>query len=272
MTVRLVAAIAATVLALSAAAHAAAPSPAAPGTYRSGPGSLSGIWIGAGIRNEAEAGDTRGQGTRTAGTGAPQRDPPLKPQYIAEWRKRQQDAREKEARGEAPFADWVACLPTGMPGMMSAIFPMEIIETPTHLLMNAELFNQTRRIYLDRPQTPVDDTMPGFFGRSVGHWEGETLVVDTIAIKPEVRIRDMPHSPNMRLTERIRTTGPDTLEDVITITDPEYLTEPVVQTVRLRREANYEMQEYYCENNRVYADPVTGKQKLRVEASSETGR
>ncbi len=62
---------------------------------------------------------------------------------------------------------------------------------------------------------------PAYYGRSVGHWEGDTLVVDTVGIKPTVSgYRGMPHSAQMRVTERIRMLSPDILHDQITIEDP----------------------------------------------------
>jgi len=226
-------------------------------------GSLTGTWISAGMRAAPAANDTQGSGARSAQAGGGV-EPPLKPQYLTEWRARAKLAQEKEARGEPPFEDWVACLPTGVPSMMNAIFPIEVLETPGQVTIVAELFNQTRRIYLGKAQTPADDTEPSYFGRSVGKWEGDTLVVDTVAVKENARYRDVPHSPNRRITERIKRVG-DILEDQVTIVDPEYLTGPWTFTIRNRKYPDYEMREYVCENNRVYIDAATGKQRLKTE-------
>ncbi len=69
--------------------------------------------------------------------------------------------------------------------MMSiAIYPVEFIQTPKQVTIISEAFSEVRRVYLDRPQAKMDDVAPGYYGRSVGHWEGDTLVVDTIGIKP----------------------------------------------------------------------------------------
>ena len=89
--------------------------------------------------------------------------------------------------------------------MMSiAIYPVEFIQTPKQVTIISEAFSEVRRVYLDRPQAKIEDVAPGYYGRSVGHWEGDTLVVDTIGIKPTVSgYRGMPHSPQMRVTERI---------------------------------------------------------------------
>ena len=78
------------------------------------------------------------------------------------------------------------CLPDGMPGMMSGPFPMEILQSKGQITMIQEAYTQVRRILLDREQKPIDEVKPGFYGRSVGHWEGSTLAVDTVGIKESV--------------------------------------------------------------------------------------
>ena len=85
------------------------------------------------------------------------------------------------------------------------VYPVEFIQTAKQVTIISEAFSEVRRVYLDRPQEPIDDVAPGYYGRSVGHWDGDTLVVDTIGIKPSVTgYRGMPHSEKMRVTERIK--------------------------------------------------------------------
>ena len=109
----------------------------------------------------------------------------------------------------------------------------------------------------------LDDIEPGFYGRSVGHWEDDTLVVDTIGVKKSVEFRNVPHTVDMRITERIHLVEPDVLWDEVTIEDPEVLESPWVATFVFRRLAGYEMMEYVCEDNREYADE-TVTPRLRV--------
>ena len=115
---------------------------------------------------------------------------------------------------------------------------------------------------MNEKQIAVDDAEPVFFGHSVGRWVGDMLVVDTIGMKPNVRMRGVPHSPNMQVDEKIRLTSADAMEDQITITDPEYLTEPWTFTFHYRRMLGYKLGEFVCENNREFADPKTGGQRL----------
>jgi hypothetical protein len=110
-------------------------------------------------------------------------------------------------------------------------------------------------VYLGRPQLPIADVAPGYYGRSVGRWEGETLVVDTIAIKESVPgYNNIPHSDQIRITERFRRPMPDVLYDEITITDPIVLDKPYTYTLAYRKAPAYEMVEFICENNREYVD------------------
>ena len=193
----------------------------------------------------------------------PAPEPPLKPEYLKEWRARQQAEREASAKGEPIAAAVVHCIPEGMPGMMNGPFPMEILQTKGQVTIIQEAYTQVRRILLDQPQKSIDDVEPGFYGHSVGRWEGDTLVVDTIGIKESVRYQNMPHSKDMRIRERIRYAAPDIIWDEITIEDPAFLEKPWTYTVAYRRMPGYTLLEYVCEDNREYADEQ-GRQKMKL--------
>ncbi len=93
-----------------------------------------------------------------------------------------------------------------MPRMMTvASYPVEFIETPGQITIVTEAFSEVRRVYMGKPQLPIDEVPPGYYGRSVGKWEGQTLVIDTVGIKDSLAgYQNIPHSPQMRITERIR--------------------------------------------------------------------
>lgn len=191
---------------------------------------------------------------------------PLKPEYLAQYQAAQKALADASARGQPIAGNNVTeCLPEGMPAMMAPSFPMEVVATPQQINMTQEAYSQTRRIYLNRKQMALDDAEPQFYGHSVGHWEGNTLVVNTIGVKERVRMRGVPHSPAMRIDERMYPTGPDTFEDKITVTDPEYLTGPWTFTYHYKRKPGYDLGEYICENNQEYADPKTGAQRLDID-------
>ncbi len=190
----------------------------------------------------------------------------LKPKYKGPYEALRAQQVESDKRGEPLANASTSCLPNGMPEMMSAIYPVEFIQSPGQVTVIAEAMSQVRRIYLDKPQARIEDTPPGYFGHSVGRWEGDTLVVDTIGVKEEVLgLRDMPHSNEMHIRERIRLVAPDILHDQITIEDPTVLEKPFTYTVGFRRLPSYEMLEYVCENNRDYVDE-NGVTRMRLQS------
>jgi hypothetical protein len=195
----------------------------------------------------------------------PASQPPLKPEPRKEWQTRVQAAREADAKGQPLATTATHCLPDGMPGMMGGPFPLEILQSRGQVTVIEEAYTQVRRIFLDRPQKSLDDVEPGFYGHSVGRWEGDTLVVDTIGVKESVRYQNVPHSRDMRIRERIRLVAPDVLWDEITIEDPAMLEKPWVITFAHRRMPDYTLLEYVCEDNREYADEK-GQQKIRIDA------
>jgi hypothetical protein len=181
----------------------------------------------------------------------------LKPEYDKPYQAKRAKEAEAAKRGEQLANTSAECIPYGVPTMMSiAIYPVEFIQTAKQVTIISEAFSEVRRVYLDRPQAKIDDVAPGYYGRSVGHWDGDTLVVDTVGIKPTVSgYRGMPHSPRMRVTERIRMVSPEILHDQVTIDDPVVLEKPVTYTLAFKRMASdYEMVEFVCDNNREYID------------------
>jgi hypothetical protein len=153
-----------------------------------------------------------------------------------------------------------------MPGMMGGPFPMEILQSKGQVTIIQEAYTQVRRILLDRPQKPVDDVEPGFYGYSVGRWEGGTLVVDTIGVRENVIYQNVPHSKDMRIKERISLGANGLLRDEITIEDPAILEKPWTFTFGFRRMADYQLLEYICEDNREYSD-ADGLQKIRIPST-----
>ena len=190
--------------------------------------------------------------------------PPLRPDDLAAWQARQKAVAAANARGEPPVTGYVKCIPDGMPATMMAMFPLEVMQSKGRITIIEEAYNQVRRIYLDEKQIAIDDAEPGFWGHSVGHWEGDTLVVNTVGIKENVRFRDVPHSDRMQIDERIRLIAPDYMQDKITVTDPKMLTAPWSWTWEYKRKSGYKLYEYVCEDNREYTDPDKGSQRLKL--------
>ena len=91
-----------------------------------------------------------GQAATAAPPPAP--PPPLKPAFLKEWQDRLIVIREAEAKGQPIATNPVACLPDGMPGMMTATFPLEILQSRRQITIIQEADTQVRRILMDRPQ------------------------------------------------------------------------------------------------------------------------
>jgi hypothetical protein len=127
---------------------------------------------------------------------------------------------------------------------------MEVMQTKDKITFFSELNDALRRVYLDgrKPaQKHLDD--PTYAGYSTGHWEGDTLVVETVALHPDSFIEGFtPHSDAMTVRERIRFVSPGVLENRIVVTDPKALTKPweVVRTYRKAMPGNDELREFAC--------------------------
>ena len=151
--------------------------------------------------------------------------PPWKPEILA--RIRQMLAEEKAGR---PPPIVVSCLPQGMPAWMLITHnAMEVLFTPGRVTMLGESEgNRLRRIYTDGRGHPDNGELL-FHGHSIGHWEGDTLVVETVAIKPQTMFAiseaaGVPNNGDMKVIERVRLGGPDLLVVDLEIHAPHVLT------------------------------------------------
>jgi len=178
--------------------------------------------------------------------GRPETAPKLAPEYLAKW----EVMRQSRMSGSSEFDPHARCLSAGMPSMMGMGYGMEIQQSKDKTTIYGELNDVYRRIFLDgrKPsQKTLDD--PTYAGYSMGHWEGDTLVVDTVALRDD-SLLDLfsPHSDQMTVRERIRFTSPGVLEDRITTTDPKALLEPhvAVRTYRKASPPNDELREFSC--------------------------
>jgi hypothetical protein len=188
--------------------------------------------------------------------------PPLKAPYLAQWKAHEVARHEADLRGQ-PFNDEHShCLPDGMPSMMMGMFPMEVTQAPGDITIIEEAYRQIRHIYLNQKQVAVSDAEPEFWGHSVGHWQGDTLIVNTVGIKDSVTLEDVPHSAQMQVDERIRLLSPDRYEDAITVSDSKYLTHPWSFTWTYQRDPGYKLLEYVCEDNRDDTDGAHQSLKL----------
>ena len=175
--------------------------------------------------------------------------PPWKPEVAGQVAKLA--AQEKAGHPKGLFVD---CLPQGMPALMlKSHNAIEILFTPGRITLLGESDgNRLRRIHTDGRKHP-EDPDPSFFGDSVGVWQGDTLVVDTVGVLPQTYVAvsealGIPNDGDLHVTERIHLTGPDTLADDLTIEAPKILAGPW-KTTRLfnrNRQRNFEILEGVC--------------------------
>jgi hypothetical protein len=147
----------------------------------------------------------------------------------------------------------LACLPEGVPRFMISVpYPMEIIQGPKRVLILHEGTSVVRQIHLGR-QHPKD-LDPTYAGDSIGKWEGDTLVVDTIGFNDKTWLDGggLPHSNALRVVEHIRRTDHDTLVDEFTIDDPTVYTKPITARQVYKLKPDWEIHEYVCEENNKY--------------------
>jgi len=186
---------------------------------------------------------------RPAPGAAPAAGPKLKGEYLE---RREAWLAAARANSGVVARNRSNCSPPGMPRIMRlAQYPYEFIFSPGRVTINQEAWMQTRTIWTDG-RAHQEDPDPTFMGDSIGHWEGDTLVVDTIGISGELEIdTGVPHSDKFHLVERIHLdpADPDVLVNEMTMDDPDALAEPFRVTARYRRDRYGSLIEFQCSEN-----------------------
>lgn len=180
------------------------------------------------------------------------------PPWTPESAKQVEDMIKQEKAGH-PALLFAHCLPESMPGwMLISHNALEILFSPGRVTMLGESDgNRLRRIYTDGRKHPGDPDET-FHGHSIGHWERQTLVVDTVAVRPQTYIPitesvGVPNGGNMRVIERWHLSGADELHDEMEIIAPHVLAKPW-KTTRIwyrQRKQKYDIVEGVCEEGNV---------------------
>jgi hypothetical protein len=160
-----------------------------------------------------------------------------------------------EEKAGRPFPVFDHCFPEGMPSFMLITHnAFELLFTPGRVTLLGESDgNRLRRIYTDGRPHPSDPD-PSFHGHSIGHWEGQTLVVDTIALLPQAYLAvneavGMPNNGDMHIVEHIHLLNADTLADDLEITANKLLSKPWKTTRKYvrQRSQKYDIVEGVCQ-------------------------
>ncbi len=177
-----------------------------------------------------------------------------KPVPMLPWLAKEYQAHiDAELAGRPLPTNMAQCLPTGMPKVtIRGGYPIQILDTKGQLTFIYEESAQTRIVHMDRGHLPDPD--PSYYGDEIGHWEGDTLVIDTTGLNDKTDIDQigMAHTDKMHVTEHIRRVDKDHLDVVVTLDDPGAFSHPFDIKRGYRREAaGTEIREYVCaENNR----------------------
>jgi len=142
------------------------------------------------------------------------------------------------------------CYPPGVPRIYLFNFPMEIFQVPGRVLIVHEFGHFIRQIWTDGRPHPKDPN-PTWMGDSIGKWEGDTLVVDTIGFNDKTWIDQVghPHSDQLHLVERMHRVAPDMLQIDFTFDDPKAYTKPWTGTKKFKLRPDWHISEYICEEN-----------------------
>jgi hypothetical protein len=129
---------------------------------------------------------------------------------------------ERVLRGEPAYSRTASCWPYGVPGfLLYPVQPVYFLQTPKEVIMIWQADHQIRHVYLNVPH--ATRVKPSWFGESVGHYEGDTLVVDTVGIDARTFVDNYqtPHTEKLHVTERFRMTdGGKILEVNLHVEDP----------------------------------------------------
>jgi hypothetical protein len=154
------------------------------------------------------------------------------------------------------------CLPTGIPRI--APYPWRIVQTPTHIFFLFEgNIHSYRQIFLNQSRHP-DDLDPTWYGHSIGHFEGDTLVVDTIGFNDKFwfDFRGHPHTQQLHTIERYTRKDLGTLVNEVTIDDPGAYSKPFKVTFTARLMPGEELMEYICQENEQDAKHIQGPARI----------
>jgi hypothetical protein len=173
-------------------------------------------------------------------------NPNLKPAARAAMKK----DNDEVLAGKVAFTPSTACKPAGVPAFMLQPSTLYFVQAPTEVVMIQSYDSQLRHVFLDVPHSA--NPKPSWYGESAGHYEGDTLVVDTIGQSTQtfVDAYRTPHSDGLHVVERWKLIeGGKGLEVAITVEDPEIYYQPWQATLRYRKLPGPVLEAVCAENN-----------------------
>jgi len=208
---------------------------------------LSGTWMGLRFGgNIILDGQQGGPGQKPAAPAGPGQGPPLP---MTAWAQAKFDAYQKLGDDRYKMDPRRDCFPLGMPRDMYEPVPLEILQSPDQVVILLENDHINRHIFLNMTEHPKD-LSPTWMGHSIGHWEGDTLVVDTVALHGETFLDGAghPHTGQLHLIERIKRVDANTLDDTVTVDDPGAYTKQFSIQKTYQLKPGWHVMEYVCED------------------------
>ena len=143
------------------------------------------------------------------------------------------------------------CLPMGLMQLHEHPQPRKIIQTPGVIVIIYEANSGLRQIFTDGRPLPPKNVQPWWYGYSIGHWEGDTLVVETTGFRDDVwlDVNGSPMTNAGKMIERFRRPDYGRLEIEVTIDDPSAYTKPFTVKVTQRIMLNTDLIEFVCSEN-----------------------
>jgi hypothetical protein len=167
------------------------------------------------------------------------------------------------------------CIPDGVPRVLETPYPFEIFQVPKgQVTMIHELNHQLRVIALDKPLPKLQDLVAfgNYNGHTVGHWEGDTLVIQGDGYIDDTFLDStgLPHSEQLVTTERVRKISPNQLEDIVTIHDPAFYTRDWQARFVYNQRNDIRIEDYSC-NDAQHRDLSSVKGVAEVRAARAAG-
>jgi hypothetical protein len=194
--------------------------------------------------------------------------PPPANKMTPETQKHFEASQKAQKEGKAYRDDIGQCWPAGMPLIMTRVWPIAMVQLPTVIYMIAGFENEIRIIYLDgRKHTPADEVVRTFGGESIGRWEGNELVVDTVYFPGHHHWMDqggasVPISEDAHMIERYRMIKDGVFEVDYTMTDPKNWAGDWKFTKRFNRKDDTDITEVQCLPDLNAHLPATSSKKL----------
>jgi hypothetical protein len=174
------------------------------------------------------------------------------------WAKELRAQRKGENNKDNPDAH---CLPLGLMQLHLHPQPRKIIQTPKLIVILYEAQAGIRQIFMDGRPLPKDDPQPWWYGYSIGHWDGDTLVVETTGFRDDVwlDVEGSPLTNTGKMTERFRRVNYGNMEIEVTVEDPKAYTKPWTVMIKHKIMLDTDLIEFICNENEKSDAHLVGK-------------